>query len=52
MYVVMPEYQGNGVGTRLFDAMLELCAPRKFLYGGNLLKLVKYPILDSICNDA
>jgi len=33
LYVVKKEFQGKGIGTKLFDEAMKLCAPRKFLFG-------------------
>jgi len=33
MYLVKDEFQGKGIGTKLFDAAIKECAPKKFLYG-------------------
>lgn len=37
MYVVKKEFQGKGIGSKLFDEAIKICAPRKFLYGGDLI---------------
>jgi len=33
MYVVKKEFQGKGIGTKLFDEAMRLSAKKKFLYG-------------------